>query len=115
MIEGGYKGRQPRSGLASGPREDRGTLELEAPNLVIDDENIEWEKHGTFALPDRAVHELLNDSSSDEAILFSFTGDSAMLKPRSQVRDVWRDIAWSQKPGCIFPYLRRSRQEGNGK
>lgn len=45
---------------------------------IIDGERIDWEEKDTFALPSWAVHEHINGSSSDEAILFSFTDEPVL-------------------------------------
>lgn len=45
---------------------------------IIDGQKIEWKEHDTFALPGWAVHEHVNGSASDEAILFSFTDEPVL-------------------------------------
>ena len=45
---------------------------------VIDGERVDWGEKDTFALPGWAVHEHVNASNSDQAILFSFTDEPVL-------------------------------------
>lgn len=45
---------------------------------IIDGERIEWHPRDTFALPGWAVHEHVNGSSDEPAVLFSFTDDPVL-------------------------------------
>lgn len=53
---------------------------------IIDGERIDWTERDTFALPAWAVHEHINTSASDEAILFSFT-DHPVMEPLGLYRE----------------------------
>lgn len=45
---------------------------------VIDGQRIEWGERDTFALPGWAVHEHVNGSTDESAVLFSFTDDPVL-------------------------------------
>jgi gentisate 1,2-dioxygenase len=45
---------------------------------VIDGVTLDWEERDTFALPGWALHEHVNESASEEAILFSFTDEPVL-------------------------------------
>lgn len=53
---------------------------------IVDGQKIEWEEKDTFAVPNWSVHEHVNGSNADEAILFSFT-DDPVLRPLGLYRE----------------------------
>jgi gentisate 1,2-dioxygenase len=47
-------------------------------STIVDGTTIEWKERDTFAVPGWAVHEHVNGSASDPAVLFSFTDDPVL-------------------------------------
>ncbi len=45
---------------------------------IVDGQRLEWQEHDTFAVPGWAVHEHVNGSAKDPALLFSFTDDPVL-------------------------------------
>ncbi len=54
---------------------------------IVNGEKLEWEEHDTFAVPGWAVHEHVNGSGNDEAILFSFS-DEPVLRALGLYREI---------------------------
>ncbi|MCP9487468.1 MAG: cupin domain-containing protein [Gaiellaceae bacterium MAG52_C11] len=53
---------------------------------VVGGETLEWRQHDTFAVPGWAVHEHVNGSDDDVAVLFSFT-DEPVLRALGYLRE----------------------------
>jgi gentisate 1,2-dioxygenase len=57
---------------------------------IVDGQPLRWQERDTFAVPGWCTHEHVNDSASDDAVLFSFT-DDPVLRPLGLYREESRE------------------------
>jgi gentisate 1,2-dioxygenase len=67
---------------------------------VVGDKILDWQKHDSFAVPNWAWHQHVNDSESEEAILFS-VNDIPVLEAFNLYREEPESSLHSTRPPAV--------------